>query len=73
MERIGERAAEVIRGRCVLNRTTLGEELDILGVSRTVLHNWEKGIFDPTSYYLQQLALAGYDVNYILTGKENWR
>lgn len=73
MKTIGERAAEAIRGRAVLNRTKLGEELDKLGVSRTVLHNWDKGIFDPTAYYLQQMAFAGYDVIYILTGKEdNW-
>ena len=70
MKTIGERAAEVVRGRSVLNRTRLGVELKQMGISRTVFHNWEKGKFDPTAYYLQQMALAGYDVIYILTGKE---
>ena len=73
MKRIGERAAEAVRIRCVQNRTILGAELGKLGVSRTVFHNWEKAVFEPNAYYLQQMALAGYDVTYILTGKENLR
>lgn len=65
---IGERAAREIKSRAP--RGKLMEELKRLDVSDT-FYRWVRGEADPSAYYLQKLALAGYDVIYILTGKEN--
>ena len=67
---IGRRAAEAIRRTANENGTSYGFELDCAGVSREQLYQWEHGKCDPTGILLQRMALAGYDVHYILTGKE---
>lgn len=38
------------------------------GVSKRTVIDWEKGVFPPTSQYLAAIAVAGADVQYILTG-----
>lgn len=70
MGEIGKRAAEAIRRTAKENETTIQFELDCIDVSREMLYSWERSKYEPTGKKLQGLALAGYDVHYILTGKE---
>lgn len=70
MTSIGERAYEAISLRCKQTGTKKGVEYDKLGISRRVICGWKKQNIDPSAYFLQQMALHGYDVYWILTGKE---
>lgn len=69
METIGQRAAKAIRNRAKKNGTLLEDELLNVNVSRRVLCGWERSKRNPQAYFLQQMALAGYDVYWILTGR----
>ena len=68
---IGERAVKVVKERAKQKGIPLRQELLNFGLQnyRVFLH-WDVKGANPSAYYLQQLALAGYDVFYILTGKE---
>ncbi len=70
MENIGKRAAKAIRERAKQNGTKLGEESYKVDVSRKAMNDREKRKRNPSAYFLQQMALAGYDVVWILTGQE---
>lgn len=70
MENIGKRAAQAIRERSKKNRTKLEEESMKVYVSRKVINDWEIHNRNPSAFFLQQMALAGYDVFWILTGQE---
>ena len=65
---IGKRAAEAIRQTAYNNDSDYEDELKRLNISRQMLYGWERNNFVPTGKTLQILALAGYDVHYILTG-----
>ncbi len=65
---IGERAVQAIRDRTKKNQTTQELECAKLGISSRVFFGWEKQGINPSAYFLQQMALAGYDVIWILTG-----
>jgi hypothetical protein len=69
MAEIGRRAAEEIRQASYNNDTTLQFELDCIGVSREMLYCWEHKKWEPTGKKLAGMALAGYDIYYILTGE----
>ena len=69
METIGQRAAKAIRDRAKESGKLLEEELLNVDVSRRVLCGWENCTRNPQAYFLQQMALAGYDVYWILTGR----
>ena len=71
MQNIAKRAAQAIRDRAKQNGTSVRSECEKLDISRRVYCRWNKEGSHPHSYFLQQMALAGYDVIYILTGKEN--
>lgn len=68
---IGKRAAEAIRQTAIQNETSYIFELDCLEMKRETLYQWEHGISDPRAQTLANMALAGYDVLYILTGVKN--
>lgn len=68
---IGQRAAKAIRQRAKETGNTLEVEFLKVGVSRQVVNRWENTNLNPSAYYLQQMALAGYDINWILTGGSN--
>lgn len=68
MDNIGKRAALAILGR--VGNHDLGMELDRLELTRQCLYQWEVGKHAPGGKMLRKMALAGYDVIYILTGKE---
>lgn len=67
---IGERTAEVIRDRATQERTTLEVQLQKINVCRKVYGDWKYRGWNPSAYFLQQMALAGYDVFYVLTGEK---
>jgi hypothetical protein len=68
---IGERAAHLIRVRATMKGISIDQECERIGANRKVYRDWRKCGRNPTSYFLQQMALAGYDVIWILTGKES--
>lgn len=67
---IGERTVQAIKDRAKKNGTKKSVEAEKLGISRRVMCGWKNSHTDPSAYFLQQMALAGYDVFWILTGKE---
>ena len=69
MDKIGIRAAHAIKTRARKNKSKLGVELRELHMSHAVLHKWGKGETDPSAFFLARMALAGYDVLWILTGE----
>ena len=70
MEKIGKRAATAIMERAARNGTTKSQEQEILNLTRKTFRLWRMGENAPSAYFLQQMALAGYDVFWILTGQE---
>ena len=66
---IGERAAHAIRERSNINGSTLTSEIEKLYLCRKVFNDWDTKGRNPSAYFLQQMALAGYDVIWILTGR----
>ncbi len=66
---IGNRAAEEIKKQAMKNGTSLHKEGAKIGVASTILTSWKRNT-NPSAYFLQQMALAGYDVIYILTGEK---
>ena len=69
-ETIGNRAYNEIRKRARKNGVSPYQEAEKIGILYSAFYDWGKN-GNPSAYYLQQMALAGYDVIYILTGKEN--
>jgi hypothetical protein len=47
-------------------------ELAKLDIPKGTYYHWLHGKYNPTAYYLQRMALAGYNIYFILTGKENF-
>ncbi len=68
MDTIGERAAKAIKRR--VRWGEIGTELKKLDIQTSTFNSWMIGRTNPSAYYLKQMALAGYDVYWILTGKE---
>lgn len=68
---IGERAARAIRDRAKQNGIPVETEALKVYVSRKVICDWEVHNRNPQAYFLQQMALAGYDIYWILTGGKN--
>ena len=66
---IGERAVEAIENSARENGRTIGEELILLGACFKTKGDWQYRGRNPQAYYLQQMALQGYDIYYILTGE----
>jgi hypothetical protein len=66
---IGKRAAQAIESKAKENGREVSEELKRIGASRKNLSDWRKKGRNPQAYYLQQMALHGYDIYYILLGE----
>ena len=66
-EGIGGRAVQAIKRRCP-NPKKVDEELAKLDIPKHTYNNWITRGYNPSAYYLQQMALQGYDIYYILTG-----
>lgn len=71
MDGVGERAAYAIRQHCAQNGIRISAEKKKLDINSCTLFHWEHGEHAPTSYFLRKMALAGYDVMWILTGEES--
>ena len=67
MNKIGKRCAEAILQK--VGEGSLEKELYRLELTRQSLHQWQKGKYTPHAKVLRRMALAGYDVIYILTGE----
>ena len=66
----GQRAAQEIRRKVHYGRVK--PELDRLTIPQGTFTKWENAKYDPQFYWLQQLAFAGYDTHYILTGERKY-
>lgn len=64
---IGVRAAELMDRRGVSPK----RECVALGLSKNMYYNWRDGVCAPSARALRHMALRGYDVLYILTGKQS--
>ena len=64
---VGQRAVLAIQRRVRHGRVK--PELDRLTIPQSSYHRWKSGEQSPQWFWLQQLALAGYDVHWILTGQ----
>ena len=65
---IGQRAALAIKRR--VRYRNVNPELDRLTIPHSSYERWKLAKGDPQSFWLQQMALAGYDVHWILTGQK---
>ena len=68
---ISERAALEIIRRSRSEKKSLRYELDKIQVSERLCYRWLSVPGCPSSYFLREMALAGYDIDYILTGVRN--
>ena len=64
---VGQRASQAIKER--VNYGKVKPELDRLFIPTSTFYAWELYQRDPQAYYLKQMALAGYDIFWILTGQ----
>ena len=65
---IGKRAVKAIKAN--LRWGELTKTLKEIGIPRNTFESWMLGDVDPSAHYPKKMALAGYDVHWILTGKE---
>ena len=70
MKEIGVRAMKAIYNR-ISSEKSLEDLLFDLELNRATLWQWEKNNHTPNGHTLRKMALAGYDVVYILTGERN--
>lgn len=69
MSTTGQRAAAEIRKRAYPDKP--GKELEALEISQDSYCKWKQGKVNPDACALGKMAAAGYDVHYILTGKND--
>lgn len=68
---IGERAALAIETRASQNNRSIDQECRTFGGTRKNHSDWKHRGLSPQAFFLQQMAFAGYDVMWILTGGMN--
>lgn len=71
MSDIGKRAAEQVRNMAELKKLSLRAATRHIDVGYATFYTWEHGQTDPGAYVLARMLETGYDINYILLGKEN--
>jgi transcriptional regulator with XRE-family HTH domain len=64
------RAVALINQRCAQKNCTLREVLEEANIPFSTYNGWQKGLYNPTAPSLECMALAGYDVLWILLGGE---
>lgn len=67
---IGVRAADAIRRMSGVHDVSLAAECRSLGATYGALYCWEHGETDPGSFIIARMLENGYDINYVLLGKE---
>lgn len=71
LDTIGKRAAFAIDQRKVHKRIKKRDVYAEIDATYITVSNWRCGNTDPKGYHLQQMAFAGYDVMWILTGRKS--
>ena len=69
MESIGQRAAKEIMRRVKYGNVNF--EMERMKIPLNNFYGWANGSRNPSANFLRQMALAGYDVYYILTGEKS--
>lgn len=69
---VGQRAAMAIKRRAASVGVSPEKIMIDMGSCRKTLNDWDRRDLNPSAYWLQQLALNGYDVYWILTGEESY-
>lgn len=69
---VGERAALLIYERSEMTGMSECKIIEKMGGHRKTLHDWRDKNINPSAYWLQQLALFGFDVHWILTGEKRY-
>ena len=69
---IGNRAAQAIHERSLDTGISPAKLMEKMGANRKTLVDWDKNGRNPQAYYLQQMALEGYDTYWILTGRRQY-
>lgn len=64
---IGNRAFKAIKERARKNGVSVYQEAKKIEGLEKVAYSWKDNM-NPSTYWLQQMAFAGYDVIWILTG-----
>lgn len=68
---IAERAVYAVKKHAKEKGITLADEARALDIGYRVIYGWASVGHSPSAYFLQQMALAGYDVIWILTGRSD--
>ena len=69
---IGQRAVKAIDKKAEEYGITAMLECAQMGIDMGTYRGWKNSRYEPSAFFLKQMALAGYDVFWILTGrKEN--
>lgn len=70
LETVGQRAAKEIQRRVIMSAAgRTAPFMKRLGLDRKLFYTWINGGSDPSAAALRVLALEGFDIYYILTGK----
>ena len=69
MTGIGKRTAQLLIEREAQTGVPARKQLENMGMRPRNLSAWQSEGRNPGGYALSQMALAGYDVMYILTGR----
>ena len=64
---VGQRLVRAVKERVHYGKVK--QELERLQIPQSSFSHWKDGDRNPQVYYMTQMALAGYDVYWILTGK----
>ena len=64
---VGQRLVRAVKERVHYGKVK--QELERLQIPQSSFSHWKDGDRNPQVYYLTQMALAGYDVYWILTGQ----
>ena len=64
---MGLRAAELM----LAVEKPVSDQLRDMGLGKNLFYGWSEGVCAPSARVLRAMALAGYDVMYILTGKRS--
>lgn len=71
LDTIGKRAAWAIEEHRLQKHMKKCKAYAEIDVKVGTVSSWRKGITEPRGYHLQQMALAGYDVLWILLGGDS--
>ena len=68
---IGQRAVMAIDQKAEEYGFTAMLECAQMGIDMGTYRGWKRCRYEPSAFFLQKMALAGYDVIWILTGRKD--